>query len=240
VSADENPSSSVDDNKPQRVEDILLERLKNEPKTNPQISPIILSAIIFGVIAIGIGIYFLSLHPEKYLPNPHEEEAKPTAQDSSEVYSKRLKFQPMMDSLTAVITTNPNNDEAHLMLANVYYETEFWQKARTEYEWFLGKHPDAADARVDYAYVIARSTGNFKAAVAEINKALKYDPEHVNALFNAGLLSIQANLDNKKKAVAEATSYFTRALAAAKKQSDDKMVEQIGKLLAKLKEPAGQ
>jgi tetratricopeptide (TPR) repeat protein len=236
VSAESNPSSS-NENKPARIEDILLERLKNEPKTAQQISPIVLIAILIGVIGIGVGIYFISLRPEKFAVNPHAQEDQKAAQDSSLMYSKRLKFQPMMDSLTNVIAVDPNNDEAHLMLANVYYETEFWQKAKPEYELYLSKHPEDVNARVDYAYVIAQSTGDFKAAVTEINKGLKYEPEHVNALFNAGLLSIQANLDDKKKAITEATSYFSRALSAAKRQGDDKMADQIGQILAKLKEP---
>jgi len=236
LSAD-HPTSSSNENKPPstRIEDILLERLENEPKIAPQIGKTILIAILCFILVLGTVIYLISSKPEKYLAeNPHQEQNNQAAVDSSEIYSKRMKLAPMVDSLLGVISSNPNNDQAHLMLANVYYEAELWEKAKPEYEFFLSKNPEDPDARVDYAFVIGQTTGDYKAAVEEIKKALKYAPEHVNALFNAGILTIRANLDNKKKAVQDAIPYFDRALASAKKQHNDKMAEQIQKVMAEL------
>ncbi|MEP7235163.1 MAG: hypothetical protein ABI778_07695 [Ignavibacteriota bacterium] len=217
-----------------RIEDILLERLKNEPPAAPQVKTLMLLSIIGGVIAVGIAIFFLSSKPDKFAVSPHQPQQEKSSEDSAQVYAKRMKFQPYIDSLTGVIAVNPSADMAHLDLANVFYETEDWQKAQTEYEIYLAKHEEDVDARVDHAYVIAQTTGDFKAAVAEIDKALEYDPEHVNALFNGGIMSIRANLDDKKKAAEDASKYFTRALAAAKKQGNEKMAEQIGKVMAEL------
>jgi tetratricopeptide (TPR) repeat protein len=238
VSADDEKKASSDDHKPARVEDILLERLVNEPPVAPQVSPAILSAIILGIIGLGVGIYFLSVRPEKFLPNPHEAETSQPAQDTSEVHAKRVQYQPMVDSLNSILAADPTNIDARLMLGNTYYEMEYWPKAKKEYELYLDKHPENPDVRVDYAFVLAEATGDFHAALDEINTALKYDPNHLNALFKGGLIAIQVNLDNKKKAITEATSYFKRALVAAKKQGNDKMAEQIEQILAKLKEPA--
>ena len=235
MSAEDSPSSEPENKPPShKVEDILLERLQNEPKVKPQIGGTILSAIVIAVLGIGGGIYFLTRNPEKFAENPHQPQEQQSASDSSAMYAKRMKFQPLLDSLEGVIKINPADDQAHLTLANVNYECEFWDKAKAEYEYYLNKHPEEVDPRVDYAYVLAQTTGNFKASVEEINKALKYDPEHVNALFNAGILTIRANLDDRKKAAADATPYFTRALAAAKKQHNDKMAEQIEKVTAEL------
>jgi tetratricopeptide (TPR) repeat protein len=236
LSAEEKTSSS-NENKPARVEDILLERLQNSPKVKKQIGTPLLMAILFGIILLGVGIYFISLRPEKFAENPHQPQQQQGAADSAQMYSKRLKFQPMIDSLQSVIAINANDDASHLTLANVYYECEFWDKAKTEYAYYLNKHPEDVDARVDYAFVIAQLSGDFKSAVAEINKGLKYDPEHLNALFNAGILSIRANLDDKKKAIAEAMMYFNRALAAAKKQGNDKMSEQIQEIMKRVQAP---
>ena len=132
------------------------------------------------------------------------------------------------------LSLNPDDAGAHLTIANIYYETENWEKAEREYEFVLKKDPENVDARVDYAFVLTQTTGDYHEAVAEIKKALKYDPEHINALFNAGILTIRANLDNKKKAVAEAIPFFNKAMAAAKKQHNDKMAEQIGKVMSEL------
>jgi tetratricopeptide (TPR) repeat protein len=232
----EEPTSSSNESKPPstRIEDILLERLKNEPEVAQQISPPILFAIIAAVLILGTAIFFLSRKPEKFAETPHQPQQQQSEADSLKMYSKRMALQPMIDSLQSVIVANPNDDQSHLMLANVYYECEFWDKAQSEYEYFLNKHPEDVDARVDYAYTLAQTTGDFKASIEEINKGLKYDPEHINALFNAGILTIRANLDDKKKAFDDAIPYFNRALAAAKKQHNDKMAEQIGKVMAEL------
>lgn len=235
MSAEELLSSSTENKPPSaRIEDILLERLKNEPKVAPQIGKPFLIAILLCTLALGTVIYFVSRKPDKFADNPHKASTAQTAADSSEINSKRLKLAPLTDSLLAIIAINANDDHAHLLLANVYYECEFWDKAKTEYEFFLARNPEDVDARVDYAYVLAQTTGDFKASVEEIKKALKQDPEHINALFNAGILTIRANLDDKKKAVADATPYFNRALAAAKKQHNDKMAEQITRVMAEL------
>ena len=236
MSAQESTSSSSEIQPSTRIEDILLERLKNEPEVAPQIGKPILFAILIIVLALGTVIYFVSRNPEKFAENPHQEKSKQAVADSSEIYAKRMKLAPILDSLLGVITANPDNYDAHLMLANVYYEDELWEKAKPEYEIFLAKNPDDVDARVDYGLVIAQTTGDFQAAVDEIKKALKKDPEHVNALFNAGIMTIQANLDNKKKGISEALPYFTRALASAKKQHNDKMAEQIEKIMKAVKE----
>jgi cytochrome c-type biogenesis protein CcmH/NrfG len=240
LSAEEQTSSPNENTPPStRIEDILLDRLQNEPKIAPQISRPILFIIIIVILGLGTGIYFFTRLPDKFAANPHQPQEQETASDSSAMYSKRMKLQPMIDSLQGVLAQNPSDDESHLALANVLYECEFWNKARTEYETYLKNHPDDPDARVDYAYVLVQITGDFKASVKEIDKALKYDPEHVNALFNAGILTIRADMNDRKKAVADATPYFKRALAAAKKQGNDKMAEQIGKVmdeLEKLKE----
>jgi len=237
VSAQESTSSSNEiQQSSTRIEDILLERLKNEPKVAKQIGKPVLFAILIIILALGTVIYFISRNPEKFAENPHQEQSKQAVADSSEIYAKRMKLAPILDSLLGVITANPDNYEAHLMLANVYYEDELWEKAKPEYEIFLGKNPDDVDARVDYGLVIAQTSGDFQAAVDEIKKALKKNPEHVNALFNAGIMTIQANLNDKKKGISEALPYFTQALAAAKKQHNDKMADQIEKIMNAVEE----
>jgi tetratricopeptide (TPR) repeat protein len=236
LSAEEqtSPSNKIKSQSP-RAENILLERLKNEPEIAPQISKPILAVIFIVILGAGFLIYYFTKKPEKFAENPHVRQQSETV-DSAAIYSKRLKFQPLIDSLQAVISINSNDEQAHLTLANVYYECEWWDKAQKEYEFFLAKKPEDVDARVDYGYVLAQTTGDYKAAVREINKGLKYDPEHINALFNAGILTIRGNIDNpdKKKTVAEALSYFNRALASAKKQHNDKMAEQIQTVMDEL------
>lgn len=234
MSAEENPLSSNENKPSTRVEDILLERLKNEPEIAPQVGKPILMGILLLVLVLGTVIYFLTRKPEQFAEDPHSPQNRETASDSAKVNSKRMKLAPLLDSLEHVLVINPNDPSAHLGLADLYYEAEYWEKAEEEYQFVLKADPENVDARVDYAFVLTQTTGDYHEAVLEIKKALKYDPEHVNALFNAGILTIRANLDNKKKAVSEAIPFFNRAMEAAKKQHNDKMAEQIAKVMAEL------
>jgi tetratricopeptide (TPR) repeat protein len=234
LNPEEQPSSPAE-KKPTRVEDILLERLKNEPKIHRQIGTPVLVSIIIAIIGLGIAIYFLSRKSEKFLENPQKQEESHTSSDSTELESKRQHFQPMIDSLAMVIAAIPN-DSAHLMIAQLYNECEYWDRAKPEFESYLAKHPKDIDARASYAFTLAQGMEDFKGALAEVNTALKYAPEDANLLFNAGLLAIRANLDDKESALAEATKYFQRAHTAAKKQGNEKMAEQIEQILKKVKE----
>ncbi|MEI8135613.1 MAG: hypothetical protein WCH46_11170 [bacterium] len=234
----EEPNSPSSETKPARVEDILLARLQNEKPISKQLPPSKLAIVLLVIAGLSFLFYLISHKEDKFAENPHKKENDTQVSDSAQMYSKRLALQSTLDSLVRVLGSNPADDQAHLGLANVYYEMEFWQKAKPEYEYYLARHEDDVDARVDYAFTLAQASGDFKASVRQINKALSYQPEHLNALFNGGLLSIRANLDNKKLAIAQAQSYFTRALAAAKKQGNTKMAEQIGQIVERLNAPA--
>jgi tetratricopeptide (TPR) repeat protein len=139
-----------------------------------------------------------------------------------------------MDSLETYLRTNENDHPAILSLANIYYDAEMWGKAEPLYTQYLAKEPQDVDARVDYAFVIAQTTGDFKRAIAEIEKGLKYEPDHVHALFNAGILSLRETTDDKHTSVGAAKEYFLRAKRSALVK-DPKMAEQIDQVLEEIR-----
>ncbi len=71
---------------------------------------------------------------------------------------------------------------------------------------------------MDYSYAIAQDNGDLQTALAEIDSALVYQPDHLNALINAGIMTAQTVSDsNHANALARARGYFERARAVAEK-----------------------
>jgi tetratricopeptide (TPR) repeat protein len=229
----EQDDTSSSSSEPVRTEDILLERLKAEAPVKPQLPPGIVVGIVIVVIAVGVIISFISRTPDKFAENPHAKANEQAAADSAAMYSKRMKLQPMVDSLAALVKAHPDDNELRLQYANALYEGNFWDEALPEYEAYVKANPKAVDARIDYAYVIAETSHDFARAVSEIDKALAIDPNHIKGLFNAGLLAVQANPD-RKIALAKSESYFRRARAAALKQGDQQMLANIDQILAEI------
>jgi tetratricopeptide (TPR) repeat protein len=144
-----------------------------------------------------------------------------------------MRLAPLVDSLESVIKTS-DNPETELALANAYYDGEYWDKALALYEHYLDHDPNNINARIDYAYSITQVTGDFKLAITEIEKALAVDPEHVQGLFNAGILSLRANINDKEAALKSARSYFIRAKTASAKQGNAQMSAQIDEILKEM------
>jgi len=189
------------------TEEILLERLKHEP---PQKKPIRWSsfALVFLVVlAASFGIFRVVSKPDKFQDV-----------DSSAALQKRLFFQHIVDSLHTELASNPSNAAAHLSLADALYDEGQWAGSVKEFQIYLAGNPADADARVDYGYAIAQNSGNLNDALAEIDTALRYQPEHLNALINAGIMTAQTVTDtNHAVALARAKNYFERAKAVAEK-----------------------
>jgi tetratricopeptide (TPR) repeat protein len=196
------------------TDEILLDRLKNEPPEKPLL-PIRSIAILFiAVIAIAFGVYHFTSRPDKYLAGQEI--------DSTAILKKRLFFQHIVDSLQMQIVQHPSNIGYHLELADALYDGGEWAESKKEFETYLAVKPSDADARVDYSYAIAQDNGDLNAAIAEIDTALTYHPDHLNALINAGIMSAQLVTDtNHATALARSKDYFERARAVAEKSHPD-------------------
>jgi len=192
------------------TEEILLERLQQQP---PQKKPIRWSAfaLIFAVVlAVTFGIFQLASKPDTYAPGGEV--------DSTALLQKRLFFQHIIDSLHSAMAANPSNVDNHLTLADALYDAGQWGESVKEFQTYLIAKPADADARVDYSYAIAQNSGNLNDALAEIDTALLYKPDHLNALINAGIITAQTVTDtNHATALARARNYFERAKAVAEK-----------------------
>jgi tetratricopeptide (TPR) repeat protein len=181
-------------------------------------------ALIFAVVlAIAYVVFQISLKPEKFAPG-HEV-------DTTALLQKQLFYQHLIDSLRLQIVQNPKNIDLHLSLADDLYDVGQWEDSKKEFQTYLAAKPDDADARVDYSYAIAQGNGDLNAAIAEIDTALKYNPRHLNALINAGIMTAQTVSDsNHTTALTKAKDYFERAKAVAEK-SDPEVARRIDTLI---------
>ncbi len=217
------------------AEEILLDRLKEEPPKKKPLPKSTLILLFAAIAAVSVGIVRLTSKPDIYAPG--------AASDSSLVIQKELFFQHIIDSLHTALVTNPEDTSLHLSLADAFYDEGKWMQSMKEFEVYLGEKPADADARVDYAYTIAQANGNLNDALAQIDTALKFKPDHLNALINAGIMTAQTvNDTNHATALARARNYFVRARSVAEKtdpgiaQRIDTLIQEIdntGKRMAK-------
>ena len=98
------------------------------------------------------------------------------------------------EPLLAQLKTDPNNADVLAKVGNVYYDTQQFETAIDYYLRALKGNPADAGVRTDmataYWYV-----GDADIAIQEFNKALSYEPNKPNTLFNLGIVKWQGKMD---------------------------------------------
>ena len=213
------------------TEEILLERLKHEPQRKKPLPSSSLIILLIAILGVSFGIVKLTSKPDAYAPVPQG--------DSSVTIQRSLVFQHVIDSLQRILVVHPDDTGVQLSLADAYYDEGQWMQSMKEFETYLASNPKNADARTGYAFAIAQSSGNFNAALAQFDTALKYDPDNLNTLVNAGIMTAQTVTDtNHASAIIRARSYFVHARLVAKK-TDAAVAMRIDTLIQEL-DNAGQ
>ena len=92
------------------------------------------------------------------------------------------------------IESEPNNAELIAKVGNIYYDTQQYPVAVDYYQRFLKVQPTNTNVRTDLATAYWYM-GNVDGAIAEFNKALSYEPNKANALFNLGVVKWQGKMD---------------------------------------------
>ena len=97
---------------------------------------------------------------------------------------------PLIEKLKA----DPNNPELLASIGNYYYDAQQYPIAVDYYGRSLKAKPADAAVRTDMATAYWYM-GNADSAIAEFNKALSYEPNKPNTLFNLGLVKWQGKMD---------------------------------------------
>ncbi len=130
---------------------------------------------------------------------------------------------PALEKLKA----DPKNFAALNDAGNIYRSTHQFKEAASYYEKALEIEPKNAGARTDLASCLYY-TGDVDGAIAQLDKALSYDPNFFGALFNLGMIKLQAKND-----AAGAIASWQKIL---KTNADPQMKEAIKKRIAELKQ----
>ena len=101
-----------------------------------------------------------------------------------------MQAAPLLESLKS----DPNSPDLLVRIGNIYYDVKQYPAAIDYYERSLKLQPANAAARTDMATAYWYS-GNADTALAEFNKALSYEPNKANTLFNLGIVKWKSKND---------------------------------------------
>lgn len=104
-----------------------------------------------------------------------------------------------INELKSVVEKNPNNASAILDLANLRFDSGFFEDAAKNYEQYLKLDPKNANAQIDLG-VCYYNMKQFDKAESEILAALKYSPNHQTAYLNLGVIYLaKQNMEKAKE-----------------------------------------
>ena len=104
-----------------------------------------------------------------------------------------------INELKNIVENDPNNASAILDLANLRFDSGFFEDAAKNYEQYLKIDQKNANARIDMA-VCYYNLQQFDKAESEILTALKYSPNHQTGLLNLGVIYLaKQNLEKSKE-----------------------------------------
>ena len=112
----------------------------------------------------------------------------PTLDDMKRMADKKA------EPLLAKLKTDPNNAQTLNQLGIIYKATHQFKEAEGYFEKSLQVDPKNVDVRTDLASCLYYS-GDVDGALAQLQKALSYDPKHPGALMNMGIIKWRSKKD---------------------------------------------
>ncbi|MCU0425275.1 MAG: tetratricopeptide repeat protein [Candidatus Kapabacteria bacterium] len=140
------------------------------------------------------------------------------------------EIQQRIGTLSDSLAKEPKNASVLVRLANAWYDAGAYFQAEQHYARYLNEfNPKDVAARVDYAYTILRQ-GRTDEAIVETKKALEYEPQRIEAMYNLGVMYYG------KKDFKTSISWFEKCAAASPNteiaNSAKEIIERITKEMA--------
>jgi cytochrome c-type biogenesis protein CcmH/NrfG len=157
-------------------------------------------------------------------PSPGAMNSRPSAGQLRQMAD--LQAAPLIEQLKS----DPKNPDVLIKIGNSYYDAQQYPVAVDYYGRALELKPSDASVRTDMATAYWYM-GDSDRAIAEFNKALSYQPNNANTLFNLGVVKWQGKLD-----VNGAVADWEKLLATNPNYEGKDKVEQ---LIAQAKKHAG-
>ena len=135
------------------------------------------------------------------------------------------------EPLLAKLQSDPNNADLLNQIGNLYRVTHQFETAASYYNRSLQANPTNVGARTDLASCMYYQ-GDVDGAIAQLEKALTYDPKHAGTLLNLGLIRWNGKSDSAGAIAA------WRKLLEYYPDYDNK--EKVEKLIAEAKSKKGK
>ncbi len=143
----------------------------------------------------------------------------PTLQEMKHMADKQAE--PLLQKLKA----DPKNSALLAELGAIYHSTHQFKQAADYYGQAVELDPKSVELRGKLAASMYRN-GEVDAAIAQLNRALTYNPSDANALFNLGMIKLQGKRDGRG-----ALATWQRLLKSNPQLSADRKA-QVQKLMA--------
>jgi tetratricopeptide (TPR) repeat protein len=181
---------------------------RDSKKREPDSSPLFSWKVIFGFLGLLlILVVAIDLLSKKEQAPVQDQAAAP------QMPAANLQLAGQISELEKQVAANPSDMQAVLKLANMSHDGRFFDKAITYYKRYLEKNPKDANARVDLG-ICYFENGNDDEAQKQMLAALKYDPKHLQAHFNLGIVNLRA------RRIQEANDWFKKTIALAPPNSE--------------------
>jgi predicted negative regulator of RcsB-dependent stress response len=141
---------------------------------------------------------------------------------------------PQIQQMEQQVKANPADLGLTLQLANFLSDNRFYDKAISYYQAYLKKKPKDTNARVDMG-ICYKEIGEYDTAMQEMKQALKYDPTHLFATFNLGIVALdkgkmymdQGQMDKANELIKESNDWFKKTVALAPTSEVGKRAQQL-------------
>jgi cytochrome c-type biogenesis protein CcmH/NrfG len=156
-------------------------------------------------LVCGLTIGYLMRGSQLALPPAHT--AASAAQHPVSASVKPVGHPPTLEAMKQIADTqaaplleklksNPNDSALLVQLGAIYHTSHQFQQAADYYNQALNTDPKNVALRTKLASSLYRK-GDTDGAIAQLNKALAYDPKDANALFDLGMIKLQGKGDGK-------------------------------------------
>lgn len=172
---------------------------KNKQEPPAQIEKKLDSKKLIGYIVGCLVLVFLTLIFSGVIELSGGESEKVITNQQNQSSGIDLSALSKINELKNIVENNPANAAAILDLANLRFDSGFFEDAAKNYGQYLILDPKNADARIDMA-VCFYNLQQFDKAESEMLLALEYSPKHQTAYLNLGVVYLaKQNIDKARE-----------------------------------------
>jgi DNA-directed RNA polymerase subunit RPC12/RpoP/predicted Zn-dependent protease len=187
-------------------------------------------------VVIVVGIVVAAVLTDSYASreNIPQQGAEQQSFVSQQPAGANMAALPQIEDMERQVKADHGNQGLTLQLANFLSDNRFYDKAITYYQVYLKKKPEDTNARVDMG-ICYKEVGQFDSAMREMKKALDYDPKHLFATFNLGIVCLdegknymdQGQMDKANELIKESNEWFEKTVALAPTSEVGKRAQQL-------------